>query len=227
MSMIELNQINRVFRNGENNVHALRDVNLRIEAAEYMSILGPSGSGKSTLMHILGCLDTATSGRYLLNSKDISTLDVNQMAAIRNRNIGFIFQRFHLLPRSTAMQNVAMPMRLAGVKNADRLQRAAQLLQRVGLGDRMDHRPSQLSGGQQQRVAIARALANAPQLLLADEPTGNLDTQSGSQIVELLEDLHTDGTTVVIVTHDEELAARTGRVVRMLDGKIASDTVKA
>lgn len=225
--MIELNQINRVFRNGENNVHALRDVNLRIEAAEYMSILGPSGSGKSTLMHILGCLDTATSGRYLLNSKDISTLDVNQMAAIRNRNIGFIFQRFHLLPRSTAMQNVAMPMRLAGVKNADRLQRAAQLLQRVGLGDRMDHRPSQLSGGQQQRVAIARALANAPQLLLADEPTGNLDTQSGSQIVELLEDLHTDGTTVVIVTHDEELAARTGRVVRMLDGKIASDTVKA
>jgi len=225
--MIELNQINRVFRNGENNVHALRDVNLRIEAAEYMSILGPSGSGKSTLMHILGCLDTATSGRYLLNSKDISTLDVNQMAAIRNRNIGFIFQRFHLLPRSTAMQNVAMPMRLAGVKNADRLQRAAQLLQRVGLEDRMDHRPSQLSGGQQQRVAIARALANAPQLLLADEPTGNLDTQSGSQIVELLEDLHTDGTTVVIVTHDEELAARTGRVVRMLDGKIASDTVKA
>ncbi|NQU47183.1 MAG: ABC transporter ATP-binding protein [Planctomycetes bacterium] len=225
--MIELHQINRVFRNGESTVHALGDVDLRIEAAEYMSILGPSGSGKSTLMHILGCLDTATSGRYILNNHDISTLDVNQMAAIRNRNIGFIFQRFHLLPRSTALQNVAMPMRLAGMKNADRLQRAAQLLQRVGLGDRMHHRPSQLSGGQQQRVAIARALANAPQLLLADEPTGNLDTQSGSQIVQLLEELQAEGTTVVIVTHDEELAARTGRVVRMLDGKIASDAVKA
>ncbi|MBC8406649.1 MAG: ABC transporter ATP-binding protein [Planctomycetes bacterium] len=225
--MIELHQINRVFRNGESTVHALRDVDLRIEAAEYMSILGPSGSGKSTLMHILGCLDTATGGRYILNNHDISTLDVNQMAAIRNRNIGFIFQRFHLLPRSTALQNVAMPMRLAGMKNADRMLRAAQLLQRVGLGDRMHHRPSQLSGGQQQRVAIARALANAPQLLLADEPTGNLDTQSGSQIVQLLEELQAEGTTVVIVTHDEELAARTGRVVRMLDGKIASDAVKA
>ncbi len=225
--MIELHQINRVFRNGESTVHALRDVDLRIEAAEYMSILGPSGSGKSTLMHILGCLDTATGGRYILNNHDISTLDVNQMAAIRNRNIGFIFQRFHLLPRSTALQNVAMPMRLAGMKNADRMLRAAQLLQRVGLGDRMHHRPSQLSGGQQQRVAIARALANAPQLLLADEPTGNLDTQSGSQIVQLLEELQAEGTTVIIVTHDEELAARTGRVVRMLDGKIASDAVKA
>lgn len=218
--MIEMQAICREYSSGENVVHALRDANLHIAAGEYLAILGPSGSGKSTLLHILGCLDSATSGRYQLDGKDISKLDVNAMAQVRNRTIGFIFQRFHLLPRATALQNVAMPLRFAGVKRAEREARASQLLERVGLADRMTHLPSELSGGQQQRVAIARALANNPRLLLADEPTGNLDSASGTAIIELLEDLNASGTTIVVVTHDERLAERTPRIIRMLDGRI-------
>ncbi|MHC4379505.1 MAG: ABC transporter ATP-binding protein [Planctomycetota bacterium] len=223
MTMIEMQSISREYAQGESVVHALRDVSLRIEAGSYLSILGPSGSGKSTLMHLLGCLDTPTSGTYLLDGVEVGQLDVDAKARLRNRTIGFVFQRFHLMPRSTALQNVMMPMRFAGVAAADRKRRAKDLLERMGLGDRADHRPSELSGGQQQRVAIARALANRPPLLLADEPTGNLDSQSGNSIISLLEELHVEGTTVAVVTHDEELARRTHRVVRMLDGRIASD----
>ncbi len=221
--MIQLEQACRTYASGENQVRALDHVDLAIEAGEYLSILGPSGSGKSTLMHILGCLDSLSSGVYRFDGADVSQLDVNQMAAIRNRAIGFVFQRFHLLPRATAQQNVEMPMRLGGVGRAERERRAADLLRQVGLADRLDHRPSQLSGGQQQRVAIARALANQPKLVLADEPTGNLDSQSGAEVIELLEQLHRDGTTVAIVTHDAALAARTPRVIRMLDGQVVSD----
>jgi putative ABC transport system ATP-binding protein len=221
--MIEMQAICREYSSGASVVHALRNANLRIEVGEYLAILGPSGSGKSTLMHILGCLDSATSGRYELDGQDISQLDSNAMAKVRNRTIGFIFQRFHLLPRATALQNVAMPLRFAGVKRAQREARASQLLERVGLADRMTHLPSELSGGQQQRVAIARALANNPRLLLADEPTGNLDSASGKAIVTLLEELHADGTTIAVVTHDEKLAERTARVIRMLDGCIQND----
>jgi len=218
--MIEMQAICREYRSGESVVHALRDADLRIDAGEYLSILGPSGSGKSTLMHLLGCLDSPTSGRYSLNGQDISQLDVNAMARVRNQTIGFVFQRFHLLPRSTALQNVAMPLRFAGVKTAQRFERASELLHKVGLGDRLQHLPSELSGGQQQRVAVARALANAPKLLLADEPTGNLDSVSGAAIIDLLEELNKEGTTIVVVTHDQQLASRTPRIIRMLDGRI-------
>lgn len=218
--MINMQAISREYRSGESVVHALRDADLDIHAGEYLAILGPSGSGKSTLMHILGCLDSPTSGRYLLDGQDISKLDVNAMARVRNRTIGFVFQRFHLLPRASALQNVAMPLRFAGVKTAERNRRAAELLEKVGLSDRIHHLPGELSGGQQQRVAIARALANNPKLLLADEPTGNLDSVSGAAIIELLEQLNKEGTTIVVVTHDEQLAARTPRVIRMLDGAI-------
>jgi putative ABC transport system ATP-binding protein len=221
--MIEMQSICREYAQGESVVHALRDVSLQIEAGSYLSILGPSGSGKSTLMHLLGCLDTPTSGTYLLDGAEVGQLDVDGKARLRNRTIGFVFQRFHLMPRSSALQNVMMPMRFAGVPAAERKRRAMELLERTGLGDRANHRPSELSGGQQQRVAIARALANRPPLLLADEPTGNLDSQSGNSIIALLEELHVEGTTVAVVTHDEELARRTHRVVRMLDGRIASD----
>lgn len=218
--MINMQAISREYRSGESVVHALRDADLDINAGEYLAILGPSGSGKSTLMHILGCLDSPSSGRYMLDGQDISQLDVNAMARVRNRTIGFVFQRFHLLPRASALQNVAMPLRFAGVKTAERNRRATELLEKVGLSDRIHHLPSELSGGQQQRVAIARALANNPKLLLADEPTGNLDSVSGAAIIELLEELHSEGTTIVVVTHDEQLAARTPRVIRMLDGSI-------
>lgn len=226
-AMIRLEQASRIYPSGENEVRALDAVDLQIHAGEYLSILGPSGSGKSTLMHVLGCLDTLTHGRYLLDNDDVSQLDANQMAAVRNRAIGFVFQRFHLLPRSTAQQNVEMPMRLAGLSSSERRRRASELLQRVGLGDRLEHLPSQLSGGQQQRVAIARALANQPRLLLADEPTGNLDSQSGVEVIDLLEQLHQDGTTVAIVTHDRSLAARTPRVIQMLDGRVVDDQNRA
>lgn len=220
--MIQMRAICRSYQQGERAVHALRDVDLDIEEGSFLSILGPSGSGKSTLMHLLGCLDTPSSGSYHLEGTAIMNLDRNAMARLRNQAIGFVFQRFHLMPRSTALENVMMPMRFAGVAKAERRARAQDLLVRVGLEDRIEHRPSELSGGQQQRVAIARALANRPRLLLADEPTGNLDSESGNQIIALLEELHRDGTTIALVTHDESLAARTKRVIRMLDGKVAS-----
>lgn len=221
--MIELEAICRDYESGENVVRALADANMRVEPGEYLSILGPSGSGKSTLMHIMGCLDQPTRGQYRLEGQDVTSLDVNEMARVRNRTIGFVFQRFHLMPRSTALENVALPLRFARQKPRERRRRALELLERVGLESRVTHRPAELSGGQQQRVAIARALAMKPRLLLADEPTGNLDTTSGQEIIELLEELNAEGTTVIVVTHDEHLAQRTRRVVRMLDGRIAAD----
>ena len=221
--MIQLEGIGKDYFSGPNVVRALRDVDFAAAAGELVSVLGPSGSGKSTLLHVIGCLDTPTRGRYLLDGEDVSGLDANRMAAVRNRRFGFVFQAFHLMPRATALENVAMPLRFAGVRAAERRDRAATLLDRVGLSDRRDHRPSELSGGQQQRVAIARALANRPDAILADEPTGNLDTRSGIEVIELLGELNAEGQAVLVVTHDEELASRTRRVIRMVDGRIVSD----
>jgi ABC-type lipoprotein export system ATPase subunit len=221
--MIHLEGIARDYATGDATVHALTDVDLRVEASEMLALLGPSGSGKSTLLHLLGCLDRPTRGTYRLLGRDVSRLDRNQLAQVRGEHIGFVFQRFHLMPRSTALENVALPLRFAGVGTRERRRRAAALLERVGLSDRVQHRPSELSGGQQQRVAIARALAADPQLILADEPTGNLDSQVGGEIVELLLELNSEGRTVIVITHDESLATRTGRIVRLLDGRIFSD----
>jgi len=221
--MIRLEGIDKVYEQGATSVHALRAVDLVVETGESVAILGPSGSGKSTLLHVIGCLDTPSHGRYLLDGEDVSALDRNRMAEVRNRGFGFIFQAFHLMPRSTALENVAMPLRFAGVPRAEQKERALRMLERVGLADRVGHRPPELSGGQQQRVAVARALANHPAVILADEPTGNLDSQSGAEIFELLLELNIEGQTVVIVTHDEGLAARTGRVIRMLDGRVVAD----
>ncbi len=205
-------------------VDALRHIDLSIERGEYVALVGPSGSGKSTLMHIVGCLATPTSGKYLLNDVDVGDLDRNALARIRSEHVGFVFQRFHLLPRATALENVIVPLRFAGAPRGSRRERAAEILQRVGLADRLGHRPSELSGGQQQRVAIARALANHPDLLLADEPTGNLDSKAGGEIIELLEELHREGRTIVVVTHDDGIAGRAQRVLRMLDGEIVEDS---
>ncbi len=222
--MISMQSVCRDYHTGQTVVRALIDADLEVGAGEYLAVVGPSGSGKSTLMHLLGCLDTPTSGSFRLNGEEVSSFDVNRLAEVRNQTIGFVFQRFHLMPRSSALANVSMPMRFAGLPAGQRQERAMQLLHRVGLGDRVHHRPSELSGGQQQRVAIARALANDPRLVLADEPTGNLDSSSGQEVVRILEELQQEGVTVVMVTHDENLAARTSRVVRMLDGRICSDT---
>ena len=221
--MIELEGIGKEYPQAGEAVHALVEVDLEVAAGEAVAILGPSGSGKSTLLHILGLLDSPTSGRYLLNGKDVSRLEGNDLARVRNRDVGFVFQRFHLVSRLDAIDNVALPLRFGGVARRERRRRAAELLERVGLSDRAGHRPAELSGGQQQRVAIARALACAPRLLLADEPTGALDQAVGSGILDLLADLNAGGTTLVVVTHDEALAARLPRQVRMLDGTIESD----
>ena len=225
--MIQLTQVSKTYSSGSvaaaSELRALIDVNLSIDSGESVALLGPSGSGKSTLLHLMGCLDTPTSGTYLLDGVDVGCLDVNRLADIRNLKIGFVFQRFHLMPRSTALENVALPLRLAGKSVREQQLRAEELLDRVGLADRASHRPGELSGGQQQRVAIARALANKPPVLLADEPTGNLDSHSGAEIMKLLQELHRDGHTLVMVTHDERLAAKTGRLVRLLDGRIVGD----
>ncbi len=222
--MIQIEGVSKDYRVGGSAVHALREVDLTIEAGEAAALLGPSGSGKSTLMHLIGCLDTPSAGRYRFEGSEIGGLDINALAALRCATFGFVFQRFHLMPRATAWENVAMPMRFAGVAAAERRRRAAALLERVGLADRAEHRPSELSGGQQQRVAIARALANQPRVILADEPTGNLDSASGAEIVALLEELHAEGRTVITVTHDEAIAARAQRVVRLLDGRVVADS---
>jgi putative ABC transport system ATP-binding protein len=208
-------------------VQALRGVNLVINRGEYVALMGPSGSGKSTLMNILGCLDTPTSGSYVLNNNNVSNLTDNELAEIRNKEIGFVFQTFNLLARSTALDNVALPLVYAGKSKKDRTQRAKDVLSNVGLSDRMTHKPNELSGGQRQRVAIARALVNDPSIILADEPTGNLDTKTSYEIMELMEEIHQKGNTVVIVTHEEDIARRAKRIVRMRDGKIESDTVVA
>ncbi len=208
---------------GDVEVRALRGVDLRVERGEYVAIMGPSGSGKSTLMNLLGCLDTPTEGSYLLAGEEVSGLTDEQTAAIRNRRIGFVFQTFHLLPRYTALDNVALPLRYGGVARDERRRRARLALEKVDLADRVDHRPNQLSGGQRQRVAIARALVNDPDLLLADEPTGNLDSKVGEEILGLFDELHEAGRTVVMVTHEPDVAARAGRLIRVVDGEIVED----
>lgn len=221
--MIELQQVRRDYSMGDSLVAALDGVNLQIQEGESIALLGPSGSGKSTLLQILGCLDQPSQGEYSLDGVAVAELDRNQLAQLRCEKVGFVFQRFHLMPRMTAMQNVMLPMRFAGVPVRQQAERAKGLLARVGLADRSSHRPSELSGGQQQRVAVARALANQPKVLLADEPTGNLDSAAGQEVLQLLLELHAAGMTLVVVTHDESLAKQMQRVVRLRDGKIQAE----
>ena len=221
--VIDIENISRHYIMGEETVHALRGVSLRIHRNEYLAIMGPSGSGKSTLMNMLGCLDTPSSGRYEFNGKNVSEMDGDELAAIRNREIGFVFQTFNLLPRSSSLRNVELPLIYAGIDPETREERAAQALRNVGLGDRLHHKPNELSGGQRQRVAIARALVNNPSIILADEPTGNLDSKTGEEIMALLEDLYQDGHTIVLVTHELDISRHARRVVHLRDGLIESD----
>ena len=215
-----LNNVTKVYPMGDTQVQALRGVDLQIKAGEFIAVLGPSGSGKSTIMHILGCLDTPTSGTYHLDGVAIEGLNPNELAEIRNHKIGFVFQSFHLLPRATAGENVELPMVFAGMNANERKAFAENVLEQVGLRDRIRHLPNELSGGERQRVAIARALVNKPSIILADEPTGNLDSRSGAEILTLFEDLHSEGRTVILVTHDEAIAKRAHRVIHIFDGKI-------
>lgn len=221
--VIRLIDISRFFHVGTETVKALQSISLTIERNEFVALMGPSGSGKSTLMNLLGCLDTPTSGQYFLNEKDVSKLGDNELAEIRNTEIGFIFQTFNLLPRSTALENVMLPLIYAGFNKVDRLARAEEVLGDVQLSDRVTHKPNELSGGQRQRVAIARALVNKPSILLADEPTGNLDSKTSLEIMELLEDIHALGNTIIVVTHEQDIAHRAHRIIRLIDGKVESD----
>lgn len=223
--VIKLEKISRHFRVGSETVRALRTIDLTINRNEYVALMGPSGSGKSTLMNLLGCLDTPTSGRYELNGQDVSVLGDNELAEIRNKEIGFIFQTFNLLPRSTALENVMLPLVYAGVGKAKRIEVAEKVLADVQLTDRMKHKPNELSGGQRQRVAIARALVNQPSILLADEPTGNLDSKTSVEIMGLLEEIHHKGNTIIVVTHEEEIAKHAHRIIRLRDGLIESDEI--
>jgi putative ABC transport system ATP-binding protein len=216
--VLDLHDVRKTYRSGSLEVEALRGINLRIDEGEFVAVMGPSGSGKSTLMHILGCLDVPTAGRYRLAGDDVATMNENALAEIRNRRIGFVFQQFNLLPSLTAARNVELPLTYAGVPVAQRRERAAEALRRVGLDDRMDHRPGELSGGQQQRVAIARALVTDPDLILADEPTGNLDSSSSADVLRLVSQLHRSGRTIVLITHEAEVARAAQRVVRIRDG---------
>jgi len=226
-ALIQVNDVWKTYEVGQQQVHALRGLSVDIGQGEYTALMGPSGSGKSTLMNMLGCLDTPTSGRYHLAGEDVGTLDDDALADIRNRRIGFVFQTFNLMPRYTALENVALPLVYAGASKVDREARAREVLEQVGLGDRMDHRPNELSGGQRQRVAVARALVNRPDLLLADEPTGNLDTKTSLEIMALFGEIHAAGNTVVLVTHEEDIAAYAHRVVRLRDGVVSADERKA
>ncbi len=223
-TIITLKKVQKIYQIGEIEVPALLDINLNIRRGEYLAIMGPSGSGKSTLMNLIGCLDTVTSGEYWLEDEDVSKLTDNELAQIRNHRIGFIFQTFNLLPRANAFRNVELPLIYAGTTPGKRREKAISVLESVGLGDRVNHKPSELSGGQRQRVAIARALVNDPSIILADEPTGNLDSTTGEEILHLFEELHKQGNTMIVVTHEETVASRAARVVRLFDGKIVSDT---
>ena len=222
-NIIELKKIVRNFPLGTQVVKVLKGIDLQVERNEYTALMGPSGSGKSTLMNLLGCLDTPTSGEYWLNGQNVSQLVDNELAEIRNREIGFVFQTFNLLPRSTALENVMLPLIYAGYSSKDRKERAEEVLTQVGLSDRMDHRPNQLSGGQRQRVAVARALVNKPSIILADEPTGNLDSKTSVEIMALFSEIQSNGNTVILVTHEEDIAEHANRIIRLRDGEIESD----
>ena len=224
--ILKLRGITRDFKLGPQTVHVLKSIDLDIFKNQYVALMGPSGSGKSTLMNLLGCLDTPTAGSYELNGNDVSVMGDNELAEIRNHEIGFVFQTFNLLPRSTALENVALPLVYAGLGKEEREARAAEVLTQVGLADRMDHRPNQLSGGQRQRVAVARALVNNPALILADEPTGNLDSKTSLEIMKLFDEIQAAGNTVVLVTHEEDIAQHAKRVIRLVDGQIDSDISK-
>jgi len=221
--IISTKDIKKSYKVGPQNVHALKGINLSVEKGEFISIMGPSGSGKSTLMNIIGCLDTPTSGNYLLNNKQVSSLTDDELAKIRNDEIGFVFQSFHLLPRNSAFENVMLPLRYAGIKKNEAVTLSNKALDQVGLSDRADHSPSELSGGQQQRVAIARALVNKPSILFADEPTGNLDSKTGNDVMALFKQLNSEGQTIILITHEESIAQQSNRIITIMDGLIKTD----
>ncbi|SIN70747.1 ABC transporter ATP-binding protein [Algoriphagus halophilus] len=223
--VIETHEINKTYKMGAEVIQALKSVSITVDKGEYVAFMGPSGSGKSTLMNIIGCLDTPTSGTYILNNKDASDMTENELAEIRNKEIGFVFQTFNLLPRATCLENVALPLVYAGYSKEDREELAFQALSNVGLGDRTKHKPNELSGGQRQRVAIARALVNNPSIILADEPTGNLDSKTSYEIMELFHELHAKGNTIIMVTHEDDIAHYAHRIVRLRDGLVETDTI--
>ena len=221
-TIIDIRAVRKVYKMGDETINALAGVDLKIQKGQYVAIMGPSGSGKSTLMNIVGCLDSPTSGNYVLNGVDVSGMDDADLAHVRNKEIGFVFQTFNLLPRSSALENVALPLIYAGISRSDRLERASDTLKKVGLGDRMEHKPNELSGGQRQRVAIARALVNDPSIILADEPTGNLDSKTSYEIMGLFQKLHDEGNTIILVTHEEDIARYAHVIIRLKDGVVES-----